>query len=200
MNKIKIILTSLFLLMVLTVYSQTRQAFLDAAESSFAAKDYYSALHYYKNVLEYREDIAVLYKAAESARLFNSYRVASQYYQQVKDLEQNGEFPLATYWLAEMQQRLGDYEMARENYQMYLSENELDNPYFTEAAQRQIEDCDWAVEQKDSVREFVTVEHLGNNINTPFSEYGPIQIGDTLYYSSLRFPSEEDESKRNNIC
>lgn len=180
-------------------FGQTRQAFLEAAEKSFEEKDYYSALHYYKAVLEFSEDIAVLYKTAESARQFNSYKLAETNYQKVVDLQQNGEYPLATFWLAEMQKRQGKYEASKANYQIYLSENSLDNPYYTDAAEQQIEDCDWAITQQDSVREYVTVEHMGSNINTPFSEFGPVQIGDTLYYSSLRFPSEEDESKVDRI-
>ncbi len=199
MNNIRITLTGLLLIAAMTVQGQTRQAFLDAAEASFAEKDYYSALHYYKNVLEFREDIAVLYKAAESARMFNSYRHAADYYQQVVDLEENMEYPLATYWLGEMQKRLGNYDQAKEAYQLYLSENQLDNPYYTESATRQIDDCDWAISQADSVRGYVSVEHLGSNINTPFSEYGPVQLGDTLYYSSLRFPFENDDHKPERI-
>lgn len=191
----KNILVGFLVLIAALASGQTRQAFLDAAETSFEAKDYYSALHYYKTVLEFSEDIAVLYKTAEAARLFNAYKVAEQHYTKVKDLQKNGEYPLTTFWLAEMQKRQGKYAEAKANYQLYLSENELDNPYYTELARRQIDDCDWAVSQQDSIRDNVTIEHLGSNINTPFSEFGPIQLGDTLYYSSLRFPSEMDEAK-----
>ncbi|MBK8505125.1 MAG: hypothetical protein IPL46_24715 [Saprospiraceae bacterium] len=195
----KKILFGLLMLIAVQAFSQTRQAFVDAAEASFESKDYYSALHYYKSVLEFSEDMAVLYKTGEAARLFNAYKVAEENYKKVKDLQKNGEFPLATYWLAEMQKRQGKYEEAKQNYQLYLSENELDNPYYTESSRKEIEDCDWALSQKDSVREYVSIEHLGANINTPFSEFGPVKLGDTLYYSSLRFPSEMDESKPRRI-
>ncbi len=190
----KNILICFLMAFALSAFGQTRKAFLEAAEASFASKDYYSALHYYQNVLEFHEDIHVLYKGAESARLFNAYKLAEQYYQQVVDLEQNGEFPLALFHLAEMQKRIGKYEQAKRNYEIYLSENELDNPYYTDLATRQIEDCDWALEQSQNPRSYVTVDRLGETINTPFSEFGPIRIGDTLYYSSLRFPSETDEA------
>jgi len=191
----KNILIGFLVLFACNAFSQTRQAYLEAAETAFESKDYYSALHYYKTVMEFSEDIAVLYKTAESARMFNAYKVAEENYKKVMDLEKNGEFPLATYWLAAMQKRQGKYEEAKSNFELYLSENELDNPYYTESARKEAADCDWALTQQDSVREFVKIEHLGSNINTPFSEFGPVQIGDTLYYSSLRFPSEKDESK-----
>ncbi len=199
MMTMKKILFGILIMIAAQAFGQTRQAYLDAAETAFESKDYYSALHYYKTVLEFSEDIAVLYKTAESARLFNAYKVAEENYKKVKELQKNGEFPLTTYWLADMQKQQGKYMEAKANYQLYLSENELDNPYFTESARKQIEDCDWAVDQQDSIKEFVTIEHLGGHINTPFSEFGPVQLGDTLYYSSLRFPSELDESKPKRI-
>ncbi|NND09286.1 MAG: hypothetical protein HKN87_23180 [Saprospiraceae bacterium] len=200
MKKIKTILTSLILLAAIAaVQGQTRQAFLDAAEASFETKDFYSALHYYKNVLEFRGDIGVYYKAAEAARNFNSYKMAEEYYKKVIELEQNAEFPLATYWLGEMQLYRGNYTEAKQNFELYLSENELDNPYYSETAKQQIGSIDWAMSQADSVREYVEIEHLGSNVNTPFSEYGPVMLGDTLYYASLRFPSEMDDSKQERI-
>ncbi len=191
MKKMKCLLLFCLAIATSVAFGQTRQAFLEAAEASFSSKDYYSALHYYQNVLEFNEDIDVLYKTAEAARLFNSYKRAEEYYKQVVDLQQNGEYPLTTYWLAEVQKRLGKYDEAKQNYEIYLSENALDNPFYTKSAEQQIEDCDWATQQADSARTNVEVERLGENINTPFSEYGPVMIGDTLYYSSLRFPLEE---------
>ncbi len=193
MKRMKSIWLFSLALLSVTAFGQTRQAFLEAAEEAFESKDYYSALHYYQNVLEFRQDQAVLYKTAEAARLFNSYKRAESYYQQVADLQQNGEYPLTLYWLAEVQKQQGKYEEAKENYQLYLSENALDNPYYTQTAEKQIDDCDWAIEQLDSTRTNVEVERLDSSINTPFSEFGPVMIGDTLYYSSLRFPLENSK-------
>ncbi len=194
MKHAKLIIICLTLLGSQAVWGQTRQAFLDAAESAFQAKDYYSSMTYYMNVLEFREDIGVLYKAAESARLFNSFEKAEEFYKKVADLQQNGEHPLTTFWLAEVQKLQGKYTDAKGNYELYLSENELDNPYYTNTARKQVQDCEWAVAQADSARADVTIERLGEHINTRYSEYGPVYHGDTLYYSSLRFPSELDES------
>lgn len=191
----KNILIGFLTLLSISVFGQTRQAFVEAAEAAFESKDYYSALHYYKTVLEFSEDIAVLYKTAESARLFNAYKVAEENYKKVYDLQTNGEYPLTTYYLAEVQKRLGKYEDAKQNFQMFLTENDLDNEYYENSAEKEIADCEWALAQADSIRTNVTVEHLGSQVNTPFSEYGPVQIGDTLYYSSLRFPKDSDQSK-----
>ena len=55
----KKLLIGFLLLTAVSAFGQTRQAFLDAAETAFESKDYYSALHYYKTVQEFgQEDIA----------------------------------------------------------------------------------------------------------------------------------------------
>ena len=195
-----LLIISFLLVWLIGIQAQTRNAFLTAGEEAFQAKDYYSALYYYQQVLEFEaEDINVLYRAAEAARLFNSYNLAEKYYTNVVDMERNGEYPLATFWLAEMKKNIGKYEEAKEKFQMYLSENELDNPYYTEVASQQIDDCDWALEQMQNPRDYVSVERLGETVNTPYSEFGPVRIGDTLYYSSLRFESKLDKSNPRRI-
>ena len=174
--------------------AQTRQAFLLAAEAAFEEENYYAALEYYQEVLEYREDIAVFYKAGEAARNFNSFTLAEEYYQQVVDLEQNSEYPLAMYHLSTVQKQLGKYEEAKENFMIFQAESELDNPYYQEAAQRQMEDIDWAMERIAEAESYATVERLNDSINSPYSEFAPLAYGDTLVFSSLRFPLESDIS------
>ena len=186
MKKLGILLT--FLLATTTVFSQTRTAFLEAAEKSFDEKDYYSALSYYQTALEFdAEQIDILFKAAQSARLFNAYSLAEMYYESVVDLEQNGEYPLASFYLAEMQQRQGKYDDAVANYQLYLTENSGDNVYFTNQSQARIDNCNWAKSNSLDSMEFIDVMHLGEEVNTIYSEFGPFVVEDSLYYGSLRF-------------
>ena len=183
------------LLTVTSIRSQTRQAFLDAAEKAFDSKDYYSSLHYYQTALEFDDQqIDILYKTAEAARLFNAYILAEQYYESVMDLEQNGDYPLASYYVAEVELKQGKYDEARDHYQLYLSENSGDNIYYTNRSQEQLENINWAESNSDSL-DFVEIEHLGEEINTAFSEYGPFLVEDTLYYASLRFEEEETDRK-----
>ncbi len=186
---------SLFLLTSSAILQgQTRQAYLLAAESSFEEQNYYAALEYYQEVLEFREDIAVFYKAGEAARNFNSFTLAEDYYKEVVDLEQNAEYPLAMFHLATVQKQLGKYDIAKENFMIFQAESQLDNPYYQEAATRQMEDIDWALERIAESESYATIERLNDSINTPFSEFAPLAYGDTLIFSSLRFPLESDES------
>ena len=54
------------------VFGQTRKAWLKAADEAFERKDYFSALSYYNEALEFERDFPTLYRSAESARLFDA--------------------------------------------------------------------------------------------------------------------------------
>ncbi|MBX2817122.1 MAG: hypothetical protein KTR24_14035 [Saprospiraceae bacterium] len=192
----RIVHISILLLLTFGItQGQTRQAYLTAAEEAFEDHNFYASLKYYQEVLDFREDIAVLYKAGESARYFNAYTLAEEYYQKVVDLEQNGEYPLAMYHLAQVQKHLGKYEEAKENFMIFQAETTLDNPYYASSAARQMDDCQWAIDEIANPEVYATVERLHDSINSPYSEFAPIRRGDSLLYSSLRFPLASDESR-----
>lgn len=180
----------LFVLVAVGISSanaQTMKAYLKAADEAFDNKDFYSALAYYENALQFESDnMEVLYKSAESARHFNSYTVAERNYQQVVDNESNAGYPLASYWLANMKQKLGKYNEAKEAYELYLSENDA-NSYYAEKARKEVAACEWAQSQMNTEYDEVKVNRYGTEINTEYSEFGAIEVGDELYYSSLRF-------------
>ena len=58
-------------------------------------------------------------------------------------------------------------------------------------AKKEIKSCDWAIGIIKTPKD-VTIEHLGKNVNTPYSEFGAVKRNDTLFYSSLRFENKED--------
>lgn len=175
---------------------QTQKAWEAAAEKAFEFKDYYSALVYWQNALEFDEDRTDLkYKCAEAARQFNSYKVAALYYGEVIKKEKNGKYPEATFWLAEMNMHLGRYDEAKKNYDMYLSENESDSADLTSRAKLQTKALEFAKTESKIEFEDVELTHLGGQINTPYSEFGPYLKGDSLYYSSLRFENKKDTYK-----
>lgn len=185
------IIISLFL--SITAVGQTQKAWEEAAVEAYEFKDYYSALVYWQNALEFDEDrIDLVYNCADAARRFNSYKLAEKYYQQVVDKETNGGYPDALFYLAEMQFMQGLYDKAKSNYELYLSENEGDDVSKTEKAKRLLGNIEFAKEESEIEFEDVDLEHLGTQVNTPFSEFGPYLVGDSLYYSSLRFENKKD--------
>ena len=80
MKKTLYIFISTFFLTA-SALGQTMNAFIMAAENAFISKDYNSALTYYSNALEFDEKrLDLIYKTAESARLFHAYRIAEEKY------------------------------------------------------------------------------------------------------------------------
>lgn len=198
MKKINLIIIALTLMFVTQLEAQTLRAWQAAAEKAFEFRDYYSALIYYQNVLEFDDkNVDVLYRCAESARNFNSYRLAASYYKQVIDLDKSGKYPDARFYFADMNVYLGKYSEAEKAFALYLSENENDNPALTARAQLRKNSLEFATTESKVEFDDVILEHLGSHVNTPYSEFGPYLKGDSLYYSSLRFENKKDSYKPN---
>ncbi len=179
--------------MVSSLSGQTLKAFITAADNAFVTKDYYSALVYYSNALEFdSENIELQYQAAEASRLFNAYTPAEEKYQYVMDNDFDNEYPLSAFWLAEIKQKKGKYEEAKTLYQLYLSESE-ENKYFFEKAEKEIKACEWSADVVMNPDTSMTIAHLGDGINSPYSEFGALAINDEeLLFSSLRYEKQDD--------
>ena len=133
------------------------------------------------------------YKYAESAKNFNAYTIAETHFQKIHDNDTDNTYPMATFHLAETQQQLGKYEEAKRNYSLFLSENSDLDPYYSARAEKEIEAVDWAINEKNNPQAGVEIEHLGSDVNSPYSEFGAIERDDELYYSSLRFNKQDGE-------
>lgn len=175
-----------------TANAQTKKAFIQAADNFFFDQDYYNAMDAYKKVLEFGGDqLDIRYRYAQAARNFNSYELADSLFQFVYDMDAEN-YPLSSYYIAEMNQQKGSYEEALENYRLYLSLNDGTSEFHTLKAQKEIEACEWALENINGANSNSKITRLGNDVNSEFSEFGATVIGDSLYFSSLRFPNEED--------
>ncbi len=180
---------------ICSLRGQTYKAFVKAADESFLKKDYYSSLVYNLNALEFDSTrIDRLHAAAEAARSLNSYKVAEDFYKKVVDLDKKDQYSLAKYHLAEMKQAQGKYQEAKEVYNMYLTENKGENAYYTQKADKEIRASEWAISQVNQTMEGIQVSRLGEDINTSYSEFGGLRIGDSLIYSSLRFERAEEKA------
>jgi len=178
---------------VSAAHGQTLKAFMQAAEEAMEDKDYYNAAYYYKTAIEFdSSDLNVRYNLANASLKFNAFTIAEDSYQFVVDNDSGQEFPMATFHLAETQQRLGKYELAKRNFNLYLSENRVENERSTLKAEKEIEAINWAIDKKDNPVAGVDIEQMDNGMNTPYSEYSAIRIDSQLYYSSHRFEKDED--------
>ncbi|MBK7343459.1 MAG: PD40 domain-containing protein [Saprospiraceae bacterium] len=167
--------------------AQTKRQFLQAADVAYAQKNYHAALTYYKTVADaWPDETNVQYLTAEAARAYNSYLLAEKHYQLVIDQDAGATFPDAALHLAGVKQNLAKYDEAIKLYRLYDSWR-ADK---SQNSQAQIANCEFA---KEAITRKVDVELVNIGINTEFSEFAPVKIGDTLYYSSLNFPLEQED-------
>lgn len=181
-----------FLFASLSINAQTLRAYEKAADKAFANKDYYTALVHLAAGLEIDTgNVNLQYKYAEIARQFNAYELAESYYQKVALHEEAEKYPMTDFWLAMVKKSQGEYAEALRLFKDF-SKNQSDANYFSKWSQREAEACDWAMKLKPPEDKIITVSQLDKKVNSPYSEVGALQRGDTLYFSSLRFDNRND--------
>ena len=127
-------------------YSQTQKAFRKAADEAMVSKNYYGALTWYMEALDFdRDDPELIYKVAESARLFKAYDLAAEKYKLIVDSLGQGNYPDASLYLGQMYQQLGKYEDAQNYYNIYVSENSGENEELTQMAKDGLESVEYAL-------------------------------------------------------
>ena len=151
------------------------------ADYAFELRDYNTALSHYMTILNDEPQRADLYwKTAEAARLTRHYAAAEKYYEALSKTDEGKKQPLLDYKLGLVKKSRGKYEEAIGYFQKYLAANATGD--MAALATTEIETSKWAaIESKKNVYE---VSHLNENINTPFIDAAPVQIGSILYFSS----------------
>ncbi len=173
---------------VANAQSPSKRQFIESAEREFADKNYYGALLYYNEALEFDEsDKEILFKSAESARLFNAYSKAAEKYHILIDSLNDNSQPVAIFWLAHMKQRMGKYDDARKYYEMYLSEYGDTDSIFTARAKKEMASVDYATSLSKEFKRNIKFDKLGEDINTPASEVGGNIFNKEFYFSSMRY-------------
>lgn len=186
-------LTLIIILNTLSIQAQTKEENLKYGDAAFADGDYYSASTYYlSNLQQDKKNIPLAYKYAESCRLFNDYISAEKWYSVVNASKKSKEYPLVLFYLALMEKSNGKYPDARNNFSDYYNAHKSEDTYFTRKALHETEACEFAKKiLNDTIP--VLIEHLAENVNTLYSEFGALQLGDSiLVYSSLRPNSTEE--------
>ncbi len=170
---------------------QSLSSILSVAEKSMSSKNYYDAYIKYKEALEFEPSNAeYLYRAAEAGRLLGAYKQSGDYYEELLSHELNNNYPTAAFYGAQMRQIQGQYDRAIASYKIYLSEHTNDTSALTLQAQKEIKACEWAMEQLSKPNRGVSIQRMGEQINTSYSDFAPIAFADTLVFSSLRFENK----------
>ncbi len=149
--------------------AQTQRQYLKAADEAFQRHNYREAVIYYDTVFSIRpEDPEIAWKFAEAARLYKIYARSEPAYANVLASD------------SFLQVGADSSEVYREN------------------AQREIENCRWAlsISEDDFPKRVIT--HLDTMVNTAFSEIAPFWTGQELYYASLRFQETNEHAQAYN--
>jgi hypothetical protein len=165
--------------------AQTVRAYENAAANAMDAKDYFSALQYLGKVLEAepnRPDLS--YKYADAARLFGALEDAEKQLKNTLKTDLKGEFVEAKFMLAEVKKSTGRYDEAIALYQDYRNDKKATKNQ-KDAADREIERCEWAMEQLTTADKHTTVTLMPKPFNSENSDFGLHRKGDTLFYSSF---------------
>ncbi len=177
-----------------SIDAQSLRAYTKAADNAFATNDYFTALVYYKKILSVEPDRNdIHFKYAESARLFQAYRIAEDAYEKITLSKDSMRFPLATYWLGSVKKNLAKYDEAEDVFNTYLEKFKRVNPRYSRQAEKSIIDCRWAKKMMRSQNANLTVEHVKDEINTPYSEFGAIEVDSSIYFSSMKFKDKNND-------
>ncbi len=191
----------LFLLVVLLMSfgafqplnAQSFKAYMKAAAKADAEHDYNAAMLYYGEAMDKKpKDMEARYRFAEAARKFHAYELAEKAYQKVLKSKDKVRFPLAAFQLGMVQKQMGKYKAAIKSFEQF-QQMSTDDVYLAKA-KNEINACQWAAEMAQEPSRF-KVEQLNRRVNTPYSEFGALAKGDTLYYSSFRFTYKKDKNK-----
>jgi len=199
MKKIYTFFIALFLFVgAINAQTPTLKSYQKAAKKAMESKDFYSAWKFYDITLEIDSTrIENMYALAQSAREFKSYEVAQDAYEKVLASENKADYPFAEFWLAEVMQSRQNYDGAVTHYQNFLGTQvtpkgptDISSINYSDLAMKRIEECNWAKGEVATPRTNFRIEKLGNGVNTPATEFAPVEHQEEVYYSALGYDKE----------
>lgn len=198
-------------------HSQSLKQVLEAGDESFRIRDYYNAYRCYETILRYAAEgaykgdtLQVKFSLAEAAQRLNYFTRAKGLYGELIQDAGNADkniYARSVFNRAKMLQKLAQdslhyYDEALDTYQFFISEELFrhiegdDNikARFKQEAESGILSCDSL--QGSRVVRTDSLYRLTGAINSGFSEIAPVLVGNTLYFSSLRFLPETAKKPR----
>jgi outer membrane protein OmpA-like peptidoglycan-associated protein len=190
------ILIAILLFNACWLWGQSKGQYVKAADEAFEKGNYYAALTYYNEALEFeKNDTAVLFRSAESARLFDSYKLAIQKYTYLLDTLNYNNEPLVLFHLGDLHQKLGNYAKSKEYYDLYTTQYGNENDYYTNKAKVESIACEWALSKAGFIDSLVLVNRLKSDVNSVDSDFAPTIKGNKLVYSSMRYKEQKAKKK-----
>lgn len=173
-----------------TSFGQSSAAFEKEGDKAFNKGNFYEAMMHYKSALEFSTNSDLYSKVGMAAFQSHSYNIAEIYLSKIianKKLNRN--YPDAAFYLAETYKYLGNYEQAKTLYSQFQNSNSLNKNLIEKSLQTVNEINQFGTIPNDTTVKLKKME----KINSEFSDFAPIKIGDSLYFSSMRFLYSNDK-------
>lgn len=203
MSKLLFSVPVLLLLVIQTSYAQPSiREWLKVADAAYDTNDFYNAFRYYDAALKYKpaaaDSVRILYKYAESARQFNAYLFAKRAYEQLAVHPLATEYPLtlSSLRLAQMYQTLSVYDSAIIHYNYFIDKIATpgsEEAAFLETARTGLAHSRFALRELANPVQ-LTITPLSKAVNTVYSDFGAMLLGDTLYYTSFQYIYNKDKT------
>ncbi|MFK7795829.1 MAG: hypothetical protein AB8E82_00140 [Aureispira sp.] len=177
--------------------AQNLKAYERAATEAFEKKSYYNAMYYYGIVLKSKKTSQLYYSYAQACRLSNAYLEAEEAYKKVIESRDKSRFPMLEYYYGLTLKHNAKYKEAKRAFKYFLESYQKDNFYKEKAAQ-EMKSCDFAQQliKKPLSESELQFTHLGEQVNTKYSDFAAHEIEGVLYYSSLRFERKEQKGEK----
>jgi len=159
--------------------------------------DYFSAMQYYGRMLSADSlSTVALTGYGNNAASFAAFERAEWAYQKMVDNNiglADGSILLS---LAETKVRLGKFAEAEQLYRrvLFTEKPAAATKETFDMAQAGLENTIWAKGVANNTELETPVEAV-TDVNTDYSEFAPIMVGDTLFFSSYRYPFDQDNHK-----
>jgi outer membrane protein OmpA-like peptidoglycan-associated protein len=181
--------------------AQSKKQFVHAAEEAYAQGNHIGALVYFEEALKRdKNDASIVYKTANSARLYNAYGYAASKYKYLLDTLKSNEYSDAIFHLGEMYHKLGQYDEANKYYTLYLSEYSNSDGNLTAKAKLQLAATTKAKTLINQLDNKVKVTRLGDDVNSDDADFAPVLLNNDFYFSSLRFDAQSKSLKYKQIA
>lgn len=156
------------------------------ADNLYKAGSYYNAVDYYQQLLEEQPRNPYLhYQIAECYWSLRDYPLAAKHYSFAYDISKTL-YPEAIYKQAQMEKMSGEYDKSIATFQRFIADNPKTFKKLKKRAQVEIDGSNKA---KESMRDPIdaNIFNLGPNVNTAYTEYAPLPLGDTaLIFATMK--------------
>lgn len=158
------------------------------AAKMYAQGDVFGAIRYYEEFLRKKDGYAEMYLLAKAYHSARNYPMAQFWYNKAYKTNPKKNAS-ALFHYAEMLKTASQYEDAAAQFKIFKKEYTgfKDSPQYQKIVKNQIASIDSSIKAQANPRE-IRVTNMGNNINSPMSEYMPMYLSPTSFiYATKTF-------------